>query len=434
MAVLGVVLGRVVLGDGLIAGRVLPGTGGRGDDPADLRPDPRHLPAPARSARRSPRSGRRSGCRRCSARSWPAAADRRLDLVRHRLARAVPDQPAGRRCSPSSSAAACCPSSEPAHAGLRDSTGVGIVLTRDRELPARLPARRRPDPGLAGCGWSPCSAAAVPLLVVVRAAASAARLRAAARPRSSSSACCASGPTSPAWCSRWSSSAASSASRWPPGCSSRSASGITPMQASALPRRDAPSARSSAPASAPGPPPRVGRPILHVGLAIMAVGHAASSTRSLHQAADGAARLHRPGARACSSTVLGMGMIFVPLFSIIMGEIDDHEVGSASGLLESLPAARRLARASPRSGTLFFDQHRRSRTAGRSPPWLAGRHLRRRRGHPAGLAGADRGRLRRRLPAPEEGPRDGSLSRRTPIRQRSRSRGEPAGSQTNRCS
>jgi hypothetical protein len=32
---------------------------------------------------------------------------------------------------------------------------------------------------------------------------------------------------------------------------------------------------------------------------------------------------------------IGMGMIFVPLFSIIMGEIDDHEVGPASGLLES---------------------------------------------------------------------------------------------------
>jgi hypothetical protein len=28
-------------------------------------------------------------------------------------------------------------------------------------------------------------------------------------------------------------------------------------------------------------------------------------------------------------------MIFVPLFSIIIGEIGDHEVGSASGLLES---------------------------------------------------------------------------------------------------
>ena len=31
-----------------------------------------------------------------------------------------------------------------------------------------------------------------------------------------------------------------------------------------------------------------------------------------------------------------MGMIFVPVFSIIMGEIGDHEVGSASGLLESV--------------------------------------------------------------------------------------------------
>jgi len=33
---------------------------------------------------------------------------------------------------------------------------------------------------------------------------------------------------------------------------------------------------------------------------------------------------------------IGMGMIFVPLFDIIMGEVEDHEVGSASGLLESL--------------------------------------------------------------------------------------------------
>jgi hypothetical protein len=31
-----------------------------------------------------------------------------------------------------------------------------------------------------------------------------------------------------------------------------------------------------------------------------------------------------------------MGMIFVPLFGIIMGDITDREVGSASGVLESL--------------------------------------------------------------------------------------------------
>jgi MFS family permease len=32
----------------------------------------------------------------------------------------------------------------------------------------------------------------------------------------------------------------------------------------------------------------------------------------------------------------GMGMIFVPLFDIIMGEVSDREVGSASAILESL--------------------------------------------------------------------------------------------------
>jgi predicted MFS family arabinose efflux permease len=31
-----------------------------------------------------------------------------------------------------------------------------------------------------------------------------------------------------------------------------------------------------------------------------------------------------------------MGMIFVPLFDIILSEVRDHEVGSASGMLESL--------------------------------------------------------------------------------------------------
>ena len=30
-----------------------------------------------------------------------------------------------------------------------------------------------------------------------------------------------------------------------------------------------------------------------------------------------------------------MGMIFVPLFDIIVGGLEDHEVGSASGLLSS---------------------------------------------------------------------------------------------------
>jgi hypothetical protein len=75
----------------------------------------------------------------------------------------------------------------------------------------------------------------------------------------------------------------------------------------------------------------VGRPILHVGLAIMAVG-----TFVLYVSVRGADAVGwlqlMPGMLVYG---LGMGMIFVPLFSIIMGEIEDHEVGSASGMLES---------------------------------------------------------------------------------------------------
>ncbi len=77
----------------------------------------------------------------------------------------------------------------------------------------------------------------------------------------------------------------------------------------------------------------VGRPILHVGLTLMGIGtgilyvslRAAHSTVGVLQLAPGMAVFG-----------LGMGMIFVPLFSIIVAEIDDREVGSASGLLESM--------------------------------------------------------------------------------------------------
>ena len=96
----------------------------------------------------------------------------------------------------------------------------------------------------------------------------------------------------------------------------------------------------------------VGRPILHVGLAIMALGSAVLYV-SL-RAADGDVGLMTlaPGLFVFG---LGMGMIFVPLFSIIMGEIDDHEVGSASGLLESLQQLGASLGVAV-LGTLFFDK------------------------------------------------------------------------------
>jgi EmrB/QacA subfamily drug resistance transporter len=78
---------------------------------------------------------------------------------------------------------------------------------------------------------------------------------------------------------------------------------------------------------------KLGRRILHIGLSIMGAGmailyavftYAGTSVGSRHLVAP----LLVFGA--------GMGMIFVPLFDIIMGDIEDREVGSASGLLESI--------------------------------------------------------------------------------------------------
>ncbi len=78
---------------------------------------------------------------------------------------------------------------------------------------------------------------------------------------------------------------------------------------------------------------KLGRRILHLGLAIMAVGLIGVVTVfTVVGTSTGTWTLVGP----LGVYGLGMGMIFVPLFDIIMGEVRDHEVGSASSLLESL--------------------------------------------------------------------------------------------------
>src|SRR4029079_16555681 len=76
---------------------------------------------------------------------------------------------------------------------------------------------------------------------------------------------------------------------------------------------------------------KLGRKLLHIGLIGMAIGLVGiitvPSTTEVNQWTLLPALLVY-GA--------GMGMIFVPLFDIIMGEIGDHEVGSAASMLESL--------------------------------------------------------------------------------------------------
>jgi len=78
---------------------------------------------------------------------------------------------------------------------------------------------------------------------------------------------------------------------------------------------------------------KLGRHVLHIGLALMTVGTVLLYvTFRGHGVEVGVKQLVLP----MLVYGIGMGMIFVPLFDIIMGDVKDHEVGSASGILESL--------------------------------------------------------------------------------------------------
>jgi MFS family permease len=78
---------------------------------------------------------------------------------------------------------------------------------------------------------------------------------------------------------------------------------------------------------------KLGRRILHLGLALMMVG--LTGVAWIFSTTTGSVN----GWGLALPLVVygfGMGMIFVPLFDIIMGEVRDHEVGSAASILESL--------------------------------------------------------------------------------------------------
>ncbi|MBO2450411.1 MFS transporter [Actinomadura barringtoniae] len=97
--------------------------------------------------------------------------------------------------------------------------------------------------------------------------------------------------------------------------------------------------------------PGLGRKILHLGLTIMIAGMAGVYLVFRSVGVDlGGWHLAAP----LLVFGIGMGMIFVPLFGIIMGEVADDEVGSASASLESI---QQLAAALGVAvlGTVFFD-------------------------------------------------------------------------------
>ncbi|MGW4244443.1 MFS transporter, partial [Nocardia sp. NPDC004722] len=97
--------------------------------------------------------------------------------------------------------------------------------------------------------------------------------------------------------------------------------------------------------------PKLGRKVLHLGVGVMTVGLAALYL-VLRVVGSGLNAWEIAGPLLVVG--FGMGMVFVPMFSIIIGEIQDHEVGSASGLLESV---QQLAGALGVAvlGTVFFN-------------------------------------------------------------------------------
>ena len=87
-------------------------------------------------------------------------------------------------------------------------------------------------------------------------------------------------------------------------------------------------------------------------------------------------------------TGLGMGMIFMPMFDVVLAGVEPHQLGSASGLLESIQQLG-MSIGIAVVGTVLFDvvgsahgpgrvrRRRRPRAAGlRRPPGRRGAHRR----------------------------------------------------------
>jgi EmrB/QacA subfamily drug resistance transporter len=78
---------------------------------------------------------------------------------------------------------------------------------------------------------------------------------------------------------------------------------------------------------------RIGRTTMHIGIVTMAAGLIAVDA-VMRSAGGGVSAWELAGPLAI--TGFGMGMVFVPMFDVILAGVAPHELGSASGLLESI--------------------------------------------------------------------------------------------------
>jgi EmrB/QacA subfamily drug resistance transporter len=95
---------------------------------------------------------------------------------------------------------------------------------------------------------------------------------------------------------------------------------------------------------------KLGRTVLHIGLALMATGLAAQ-VAALEIAGTSIDHWDLVAPNLIGGA--GMGMIFVPLFDIILGGVKEHELGSASGVLGSIEQLG-MALGIAVLGTIFF--------------------------------------------------------------------------------
>ncbi len=95
---------------------------------------------------------------------------------------------------------------------------------------------------------------------------------------------------------------------------------------------------------------KLGRAALHAGLAIKTVGVIALCV-VLELAGTGVGHWHFTAPLLVAG--IGIGMVFVPLFDIILAGVADHEVGSASGVLQALQHLG-MSLGVAGLGTLFF--------------------------------------------------------------------------------
>jgi EmrB/QacA subfamily drug resistance transporter len=98
--------------------------------------------------------------------------------------------------------------------------------------------------------------------------------------------------------------------------------------------------------------PKIGRHTMHIGIVVMAAGLVVADL-VMRSAGGGLTAWDLAG--PLTITGFGMGMVFVPMFDVILAGVAPHEMGSASGLLESIQQLA-MSIGIAAVGTVLFDR------------------------------------------------------------------------------